>query len=75
MKLNLTLFTSLKVHYRTLDHKIMVFYGKINWYVPLWLMYFQDGGATWRPTLEPLTRMYFQWHIILSREYFITWTK
>jgi len=26
----------------------MVFYGKINWYVPLWLMYFQDGGATWR---------------------------
>jgi len=21
----------------------------INGYVPLWLMYFQDGGATWRP--------------------------
>jgi len=30
-------------------------------------MYFQDGGATWRPTLEPLTRMYFQWHIIHTR--------
>jgi len=31
-----------------------------------------DGGATWRPTLEPLTRMCFQWHIIHSGEYFIT---
>jgi len=26
-------------------------------------MYFQDGGATWRPTLEPLTCMYFRWKI------------
>jgi len=31
-------------------------------------MYFQDGGATWRPTLEPLTRMYFQWHIMYTHE-------
>jgi len=34
-------------------------------------MYFQDRGAT----LQPLTRMYFQWHIIHSQEYFITCTK
>jgi len=38
-------------------------------------MYFQDGGATWRPTLEPLTRMHFQWHIIHSQEYFIVRSK